>query len=153
MPEVGRLQGGHRSVGNWTLAQVCKHLAGSINGSIDGFDLRRHRIKRALFARPLLWYTFRFGIPPGYTVDPALTPPDEVRLDEASTGLREAIARYQRHDGPLAPHPLFGELSRAMWDRMQCFHCAHHLRFVWPSEPAPSGQLGQDVDGVADAHY
>ncbi len=135
MPEVERLQAGHRSVGNWTLAQVCKHLADSVNGSIDGFDLRRHRIKRALLAKPLLWYTFWFGIPSGYTVDPALTPPDDVRLDETSAGLREAIARYQRHDGTLAPHPLFGRLSRATWDRMQCFHCAHHLRFVLPSEP------------------
>ena len=137
MPEVERLRAGYRSVGNWTLAQVCEHLAGSINGSIDGFDLRRHRIKRALFARPLLWYTFRFGIPSGYTVDPALTPPDDAGLDGAITGLREALARYQQHDGPLSPHPLFGKLSRAMWNRMQCFHCAHHLRFVWPSEPAP----------------
>ncbi len=135
LPEVRRLLSGHRVVRNWTLAQVCRHLADTIHASMDGFDLRRHRIKRWFFRRPLLAYTYRFGIPWGYTVDPRLTPPIAVDLETAVRDLEAAIARYQAHKGPLHAHPLFGRLSRKGWDRLHCFHCAHHLRFVVPAEP------------------
>ena len=131
--EVERLVAAHRVVGKWTLAQVCKHLADSIHGSMDGFDLRRHRFKRFFLAKIMLRFTYWWGIPPGYTVDPKLTPPEEVDLDRAVSELQHAIARYERHEGALAPHPLFGELSRPGWDRMHRFHCAHHLRFVVPT--------------------
>ena len=73
LAEIAEVRKAHRTTGNWTIAQICKHLADSVNGSIDGFDLRQHRIKRTLFKGPLLWYTFKWGIPREYTVDPALT--------------------------------------------------------------------------------
>ncbi|MFQ5494461.1 MAG: DUF1569 domain-containing protein [Phycisphaerae bacterium] len=129
---VDALTPDQRTIGHWSLGQICKHLADSIHGSIDGFDLRRHRIKRFFFARSLLWFTYRYGIPAGYTVDPKLAPPGDIGLDEAIGELRDAIQRYQRHAGPLHAHPLFGRLSRPAWDRLHCFHCAHHLSFVLP---------------------
>ena len=30
MPEVDRLFQGHRTVGNWSLGQICNHLAGAL---------------------------------------------------------------------------------------------------------------------------
>ena len=39
MPDVDRLLAGHRTVGNWSLGQICNHLAKGIQGSIDGFDV------------------------------------------------------------------------------------------------------------------
>ncbi len=99
---------------------------------MDGFDLRRHRIKRWFFSKPLLGYTYRYGIPRGYTVDPKLTPPPGVELAPAVQALEAAIDRYRSHTGRLHPHPLFGRLSRKGWDRLHCFHCAHHLSFVQP---------------------
>ena len=132
LAEIAEARKAHRTTGNWTLAQICKHLADSVNGSIDGFDLRQHRIKRTLFKRPLLWYTFRWGIPREYTVDPALTPPREIDIEAALTELTSAIERYTAHNGPLQAHPLFGKMPRATWDRVHLFHCAHHLSFVIP---------------------
>ena len=35
MPDVERLLAGHRTVGNWTLAQICRHLAGVLRRHID----------------------------------------------------------------------------------------------------------------------
>ena len=35
MPEVDRLTAGHVTVGRWTLAQICDHLARSIALSLD----------------------------------------------------------------------------------------------------------------------
>ncbi len=139
--EVELLRDSHRTVGRWSLAQICKHLADSINGSIDGFDLRRHRFKRFFFAKRMLRYTFRYGIPAGYTVDPNLTPPNNIDLDEAIDQLARAIDRYEQHRGRLEAHPLFGKLPRDMWNRLQCFHCAHHLRFVIPVDPGTSASL------------
>jgi len=133
IPEVERLKTGYERAGRWTLAQVCKHLSDSVNGAIDGFDLRRRRLERWFFAKPLLWLTYRYGIPSGYTIDPKLTPPPDVDGERAFEELRRAVERYQAYAGPLQPHPLFGRLSRAEWDRMQCFHCAHHLSFLIPT--------------------
>jgi len=134
VPEVERVKATHHTVGCWTLAQICRHLADSINGSIDGFDLSRHRIKRFFLAKRMLQYTFRYGIPAGYTVDPNLTPPPSVELSEAIDALARAIERYAGHRGPLQAHPLFGKMRRDVWDRVHCFHCAHHLSFVVPAE-------------------
>lgn len=120
----------HHILGNWTLAQVCKHLADSINGSIDGVDLRRHRFKRWFIAKRMLAWTLKNGIPPGITVDPNLTPPPGVDMATALAELQGAIRRYQSHRGKLRPHPLFGRMDRPIWDRLHCVHCAHHLSFI-----------------------
>jgi len=128
----GLLRGGSSTVGAWTLAQICKHMADTIDASMDGFDLRRHRLKRWFFAKPLLAYTYRRGIPPGYTIDPNLSPPGNAELTPSFAELERAIRRYLDHQGRLHPHPLFGRLSRKGWDRLHCFHCAHHLRYAVP---------------------
>lgn len=139
--DVAALSRGARTVGNWSLGQICMHLADTVNGSIDGLNLRNHRWKRRLAGKPLLYVTFRFGIPRGFTVDPALTPP-ATELDAAVSALEMAIARYHTHVGPLRAHPLFGRLTRRQWDRMHCVHCAHHLSFAWPQAAAPPAPDG-----------
>ncbi len=134
MPDVHRMTAGHRTLARWSLAQICKHLANSFDGSIDGFDLSRHRLKRSFFKRLLLRYTLRFGIPTNYLVDPNIEPSSDLELDEAVNDLTRAIERYLAHNGSLEAHPLFGKMPREMWDRIHRFHCAHHLSFVIPVE-------------------
>ena len=68
----------HRAVRNWTLAQICRHLTDSFTGSMGGFDLRNHRVKRFLMKRKMLQVALTKGIPENYTVDPRLTPPPDV---------------------------------------------------------------------------
>jgi len=97
---------------------------------MDGLDLRRHRFKRFFLSKRLLRYTYRYGISPGYTVDPKLTPPPNVKLDESLSALERALERYRSYCRRLYAHPLFGDLSREMWDQLHCFHGAHHLSFV-----------------------
>ena len=84
----------------------------------------------------MLVLTYRYGIPAGYTVDPGITPPDHVDQAAAIAELASAIERYAHHAGPLQAHPLFGRLDRADWNRLHCFHCAHHLSFVIADEDA-----------------
>lgn len=126
----------HRSLGHWTLAQVCKHLADSINGSIDGVNLSRHRFKRWFLAKRMLAWTLENGIPPGITVDPHLTPPPAVDMATALAELQGAVRRYQTHPGKLMPHPLFGRMDRPTWDRLHSIHCAHHLSFIAAADGA-----------------
>ncbi len=133
LPDVAHLEAGQQPVGNWTLAQICHHLAASFNGSIDGFDLRRHRIKRFLMSKRMLAYALGKGIPTNYLVDPGIEPPAEVDEDAAIGALRSAIERYQGYTGDLQSHPLFGRMARDVWDRVHCVHSAHHLRFLIPS--------------------
>lgn len=131
LPEVRRLRTAHRVTGRWTLAQICRHLADSLNGSIDGFGVNRHRLMRVLFGRLALRRVFDTGsLDPGFTVTERLNPPADSDLDESIDLLERAVARYRAHAGPLRVHPFFGALSRSEWDRLHCIHCAHHLRRV-----------------------
>jgi len=132
LPDVRDLIRGHRTVGRWSLARICRHLADTFDGSIDGFDLSVHRFKRRWLHRWLWRYTLRFGIPTNYTVNARLTPPDDAALGESVTRLERAIERYCAYDGVLQPHPLFNQLSREEWERMHCLHAAHHLSFALP---------------------
>ncbi len=156
MPEVFGLAAGHRVVGAWTLGQMCRHLAQSFIGSMDGLDLSRHRFKRLFFRRRMLRTALTKGIPPGYTVDARLTPPAQVDTGEAVVALACAVRRYQDHDGALCEHPLFGNLSRDLWDQVHRVHCAHHLSFALPLAWKEHGQhcgtgLGHLLNGGDDA--
>ena len=124
----------HRSAGHWTLAQVYKHLANTFHGSIDGLLLGGHRLRRLLFGRRILAWTLKHGIPPGVTLDPRLNPPADCDFDTSFVELERSVAKYSAYRGRLKPHPVFGRLNRASWDRLHCFHCAHHLSFIVPDE-------------------
>jgi len=124
----------HRSAGNWTLAQVCKHLTDTIHGSINGLLLSGPRWRRVLFGRRILAWTLKNGIPPGVTLDSKLTPPPDCEFDVSLRQLERAIERYSAYRGRLQPHPVFGQLNRETWNRLHCFHCAHHLSFIVPTE-------------------
>src|SRR5438067_5729 len=63
MPDVDRLLRGHTTVGNWSLGQICSHLAQAVHFTIDGFPPEAHPpwiIKQTL-GRLLLWYILRVG--------------------------------------------------------------------------------------------
>jgi len=137
VPEVRRLTPSHRVVGNWSLGQICDHLARSFLGSMEGFDLSRHRLKRFFIKKRMLEFALNKGIPIGWTVDSNLTPLPAVALDEAVDALDRAVRRYENHRGRLHPHPLFGNMPRETWDRIHCVHCAHHLSFAVPFPKDP----------------
>jgi hypothetical protein len=133
MPDVEWLLKGHSAVGNWSLAQICRHLATVMRRVVDlpastpqdpsrwvGKDQKRQVFESG---------TLPEGLPGPQEVIPGETSGDR---DEAE-GLRQAIAYYQSSSGPVIPHRLFGPLSKAEWDRLQLIHCAHHLSFAIPN--------------------
>jgi hypothetical protein len=66
---------------------------------------------------------------------PALIPKDNLNPQEEADRLRQAIAAYKASPtGPVAPHRVFGPLTKEEWDSLQLIHCAHHLSFAVPTQ-------------------
>jgi hypothetical protein len=133
MPEVDRLLQGHTTVGNWSLAQICNHLSASLVSSIEGFEVRAPWLLRQTLGRVLRRRVLRTGtIPEGVKLPERILPRPELDPRAEAEALRAALQLYAASTDAPAPHPMFGRLSRADWNRIHCIHCAHHLSFVLP---------------------
>jgi Protein of unknown function (DUF1569) len=132
MPDVERLLQGHRTVGNWSLAQICHHLAAVLRRHVDlpagtQFD-PSDRVSEDVKRRMLT-----AGILPPDIEAPAGTTPQAVGAQrEEAERLRTAIAYYLESPGPVVTHRIFGPLTREEWDRFELVHLAHHLSFAVP---------------------
>ncbi len=134
MPDVASLLEGHATVGNWSLAQICRHLATVMRRVVDLPASTPHD--------PSQWVgeerkrqVLDSGLLPEALPAPAeIIPTETLDEREEAEGLRSAIAYYIASPGPAIPHRLFGPLTRAEWDRLQLIHCAHHLSFVIPTD-------------------
>jgi hypothetical protein len=134
MPDVDRLLEGHKTVGNWTLGQICNHLAGAVRFSVEGMPFRFPWIMRVAVAPMVKGSLFRTGKMREGIKLPARALPKPGLDDRAETeALRATLNYYAGVTEPLTDHPLFGTLTRDEWDRFHCIHCAHHLSFVLPA--------------------
>jgi hypothetical protein len=132
MPDVERLLEGHATVGHWSLAQICRHLATVMRRVVDLPASTPHdpalfvpeEEKRAVLETGVL--------PEGLPGPPEIMPAGSLDEREEAEGLRAAIAYYRASPGPAIPHRFFGPLTRDEWDRLQLIHLAHHLSFAVP---------------------
>jgi hypothetical protein len=132
MPDLERLLLGNTTVGNWSLAQICRHVATVMRRVVDLPASTPHD--------PSLWVgeeqkrqVFESGTLPEGIQGPAVVMPTEAFGErEEAEGVRQAIEHYKASAGPVIPHRFFGPLTRAEWDRLQLIHCAHHLSFAVP---------------------
>lgn len=136
MPDVDRLLLGHTTVGAWSLAQICRHLATVLRRVVDlpaDTPLDPTQVVGPEFKRQVL----ESGrLPEGVPAPPVILPTDAGDPRDEAEGLRRAIAYFLASPGPVAPHRLFGPLTRDEWHLLQRIHCAHHLSFARP-EPSP----------------
>jgi hypothetical protein len=134
MPDVEQLLHGHTTVGTWSLAQICNHLATVTRRVIDLPADTTH--DPALLAPPgVKEQVLQSGqLPEQIPSPPTVQPPAGLDPHEEANRLRQAIAHYNASPtGPLAPHRVFGRLTKEEWDRLMLIHCAHHLSFAVPS--------------------
>ncbi len=126
----------HHLLGNWTLAQIAKHLGQVMHGSIDGsatpfqFPLLA-RVAGRLFLRP---YFLHVAIPKGIRLPRTATKLfmfEDGDFDDAMHRLETGVARLQQETARV-PHPLLGCLSAAQWDKFHLRHAESHLSFVIP---------------------
>ena len=133
IPDVERLLEGHSTVGNWSLAQICRHLSTVMRRVVD--------LPASTPVDPSQWApeerkreVLESGIiPEGLPAPPEILPAEALNERDEAEGLRAAIAHYMASNGPVIPHRIFGPLTKAEWDRIQCIHCAHHLSFAVPA--------------------
>jgi len=142
MPEVERLLGGHVTVGQWSLGQICNHLAIAVHLSMNG---RSEFVSATSPEEDRSWILrkrfFRGGrFPEGKTAPiPALVPSEGLDDRAEADDLRHAIARFSAAAGPFPGHPFLGPMTKDEWVRFHCIHAAHHLGFAVPREGESSG--------------
>ena len=133
MPDVERLLQGHSTVGRWTLAQICSHLALVLRRHIDlpaatvfdPADRAPEERKTQVMAMGVL--------PDGIQAPLAVAPGDALDDREEAENLRAALAYYLASPGPVATHRILGPLTKEEWDRFELIHLAHHLSFAVPN--------------------
>jgi hypothetical protein len=130
------VRAGAATTGNWSLDQILGHLAVAMEKSIDGLPgklpwyvrlIGRYIIKRRILQQ---------GMKPGFKL-PAeaeewAVPAPGGDAHAALERLRRAVGRLQS-DATRFPHPVFGPMPAAEWDRLHLRHAEMHLSFV--SEP------------------
>lgn len=132
LPEVERLMAGHRTIGRWSLGQICDHLASATLRAVDAPADTRHDPSLLLPAERTAEIFATERLPEGLPLPAAMAEPEPVAPEEGASRLRSALEHYREKGGPVAPHRIFGPLSKERWDRLVCMHCAHHLSFAIP---------------------
>jgi hypothetical protein len=72
------------------------------------------------------------GMPPGKPTMTESVPAPGGNAQEAVANFQHAANRFDEHQGPIQPSPLFGAMDKATALRIQLVHCAHHLSFLVP---------------------
>lgn len=134
------LQGEYERAGNWDLAQICKHLALAVTGSMADLPNRGSRILQTVMGPFWRWRVFRTKKLPERIPTPKAAVPqpggDPVR---AAKQLQRALERFEQHEGPWANHPMMGKFNRHQWHDFHLIHCAHHLSFLIPKGKVEEG--------------
>jgi hypothetical protein len=125
-----------RQLGNWSLGEVCQHLAKTVDMSIDGSQMRFPWVLRMI--APLLRKRFLSRpMRAGFTVPKtgAFLLPSAEETAAGLAALEKAVARLGA-TSQRKPHALFGTLSRQEWDQLHCRHAEMHLSFIVPETNA-----------------
>lgn len=127
---------GYDCVGAWDLAQICKHLAATLNGSVNGLPFKAPWYVRLTVGRLAKRQVLRSGrMPEGVKIPVQFAPKPGGDPDRAVRQLQKAVGRFTEYDGAYADHPFFGKLTPDQWRRLHLVHCAHHLSFLIPRVP------------------
>lgn len=141
--ELARIEAAHRAgtletTGNWSAAQILRHLADFWRLSFDGFGFKAPWILRVI-VKPFKSKLLRSKPPRGIRNRGAIRivePPAQADFAECIASLRKQIARTRAGEKMTCPSPLFGKVSHEQWLAMHLNHSAMHLGFTrYPGAP------------------
>lgn len=117
-----------KTTAGWPLGQVLEHLAQSIDFSRNGFPLPKSPWFQATAGRAAFaWFQWRGRMSHGLSEPipgaPALR---AATVAEGAAALRQAIAAFQTHTGPLKPHFAYGDLPKADYAQAHLMHIVNH---------------------------
>jgi hypothetical protein len=121
-------------LGNWSPGQITKHLATTMNCSIDGFPHVLPGFVRSLFRLFLKGRILNKPMSPGFKLPAKASAliPQPITWEEGLRSFREALARL-KSETKRAPNPVLGPLTAEEWERLHCRHSELHLSFLVPS--------------------
>ncbi len=135
--EIERLATGEvRTLGNWSLAQLFTHLAAGFNSVLDGSSFKAPWFFKLM--APFMKKKFLYGgIPSGFNMpkeaEAQFLPSNDADTQAAKDELLAAISRVDSAaDCDLAPHPMFGKLSKGEAIQFHLRHAEMHLSFAIP---------------------
>ena len=118
-------------VGNWSAGQVMRHLAITIDYSIDGFPFQfpwmLRKLLKTVMKRRFLTKPLSSGFKaPDYA---SSVIPDPVSPDEGLAELQTAVQRL-KNESKRAPHPGLEALSVDQWNQFHLRHSELHMSFA-----------------------
>ena len=124
---------GYQRLGNWSLGQICMHLALAMKAGIDGAEARapwpiRWLASRFFKDKTLAKMKAGFQLPKKSAV---YMVPRATADQEGLAELRRVIERW-RKETRRHPHAFFGKLTPLEWDRLSLSHAELHLSFLVP---------------------
>jgi len=125
----------HTQLGNWTLGEICDHLAKSLDTVTDDkqfqpglfFKLIGPLLRNRMINHPM---SPGFQMPAG--MKPIFMPTSDADTSESLPRLRKAIERFNAADLP-ERSPTFGKMSQEDWHKFHCRHAEMHLSFIVPA--------------------
>ena len=133
-PEVDRLLTGYRKLGNWSLGQICNHLAVTMRMAVEPPAKPVPWILRKFVGPAIFRRMMRSGRMKAGARTPEFLVPRPGMDDRAEAESLRATIRLLRDQLPdPINHPFFGTVSRGDYLSLQCMHCADHLGFLIPS--------------------
>lgn len=128
--ELARLPLNLHNPGSWNLSQMLQHCAQSVRYSLDGYprpfsSLFQHTAGRAAAtvfrAAGAMRHDLNEAIPGAAALDASLP------VTQARDLLLQALADFQRYDGPLKPHFAYGALDKEAYAAAHWLHVRNHL--------------------------
>lgn len=125
---------GYQQLGNWSLGQVCNHLAGTMEFSIDGFPSTLPTPVAAVMRTAFFYVPFMPRIISRLRAPtlPALAQADPVEDAAGLQRLADAVARVSAANIEFQRNPILGRLTPEQWHRFHVWHAQHHLSFLKP---------------------
>ncbi len=124
-----------RTLGNWSYGQILRHLAKTVNMTIDGTSLKAPAPIRLLARLFLKKRMLTRTLSPGFRLPKRARSllPEETSVAEGLELFRAAVQRT-RTESQRAPSPLLGKLTPEEADQFQLRHIEMHMSFVVPAD-------------------
>ena len=126
-------EAGYDKVGEWDLAQICRHLTITMDRSLNGFPF-----KGPWLVRKLIIPFFKKKFFQSRSIKPGLKAPPDMMMEpgqdevEAVEQFKTMIDRVDQFRGPFQMHPFFDQLTNEEWRQFHLIHASHHFSFIAP---------------------
>jgi hypothetical protein len=120
--------------GEWDVNQVLHHCAQSIEYSITGYPENKNILIQKTIGKIVLYKFLSQGYMSHNLNDPIpgaeSLPPSKNNINEGIKRLKDSIEAFQKHTQKLAPHFVYGEVSKQDYERVHAMHVANHFSAI-----------------------